>query len=110
MFIMRDSIMREASKHVDLVAIAKSLNTENTLLDWIWYLNTYPDLRKGGVTTEEATRKHWEENGRRENRACNCLYARKHNIKVRCDGMKEHCVERCLGLLVRNANQKIIGV
>lgn len=38
--------------------------------DWIFYLDTYPDLRENGILTKERALIHWEYHGKREGRIC----------------------------------------
>jgi hypothetical protein len=37
-------------------------------MDWCFYLDTYPDLRKNGVLTEQQAIQHWNDYGKQENR------------------------------------------
>ena len=38
--------------------------------DWKFYLDTYPDLRKNGVHTEQQAINHWNDYGKQEERTC----------------------------------------
>lgn len=58
------------SKDWKLIAVsaAQSLTTKSAL-DWKYYLETYPDLRKNGkIKDENGAKKHWKLNGSRERR------------------------------------------
>lgn len=41
--------------------------------DWEFYLRTYPDLQRGGITTKEGCIAHWLRHGHRERRQCRSL-------------------------------------
>ena len=109
-FWVRHDLLKKAVGGIDLLAIANSLNTAESL-DHSWYLMAYPDLRILGITTKEEAEQHWEKQGKAQGRACNCLYARINHIGVpNCDGMLEHAYERFFGLLVSTAGKQIIGL
>lgn len=109
-FWIRYATLKAAARGVDLGQIARSLNT-STSVDWVWYLMMYPELRSVGVRDARTADEHWERQGRREGRACNCLYARINKLKTAfCDGMKEHAYERFFGLVVSAAQQRVAGV
>ena len=109
-FWMRHDILKKAARDVDLLAIAASLNTAESL-DHSWYLMAYPELRSLGIVTQQDAERHWQTQGQQQGRACNCLYARINHIGVpNCDGMHEHAYERFFGLLVANAGKKVVGL
>jgi hypothetical protein len=109
-FWMRHDILKKAAHGVDLLAVANSLNTAESL-DYSWYLMAYPDLRALGVVTRQDAERHWQKIGKQQGRACNCLYARLNHIGVpNCDGMHEHAYERFFGLLVANAGKETVGL
>lgn len=109
MFWLRASVLRTALEHVPLEQAIATFNTE-TSLDYPWYVLNYPDLPRHGIDSEAKALAHWKKNGKLENRACNIIYARHHNIPVLIDGMIEHAYERFLGLLVRSQNYSVRGV
>jgi hypothetical protein len=40
------------------------------MFDWQYYLDTYPDLRKSGIRTEQHAKVHWITYGQKEGRVC----------------------------------------
>lgn len=42
----------------------------NDHFDWEYYVNSYEDLKNGGIKTEKAAFRHWNKHGREEGRIC----------------------------------------
>ena len=55
--------------------------SDDSDLDWKFYISYYPDLRKSKITTEAKARHHWNNFGKKEGRIC-CAKNQIKNYKI----------------------------